>query len=362
MTKQSSSVIPGNSFASYKQAVDQALQDFFVDLPSVLPLDLSATSKDALDKLQEYTLRPGKRIRGSLACMAYDEISKRQFGSAGLKLAVALELIQSYLLIIDDVMDRSELRRGLPTVHRLYAADKRLKRDEHEAAMMAINVGLIAQHLANRLVLEAPERPDRITAALDRLHLNVMATGFGQIDDLTQQAGRPVTDEDLIRKYYLKCSYYTFINPLQTGLALAGITDSDELQKVAAFGEAAGIAFQLHDDYLGIFGDAQNTGKLNVDDIKEGKYTLLVHHAIHHAIADERAELLGMLGKSDIGEAQLRRAREVFDASNATMFVRAEAQRYADLAIERLTNIRCWNETFKGLLAELVTYAVSRTS
>jgi geranylgeranyl diphosphate synthase type I len=347
---------------SYKQSINDALEKFFAEAPCLLALDLSAISRDALAKLQEYSLRPGKRIRGSLAAAAYDYAAKTNLGEAGIALGVALELMQSYLLIIDDVMDESDLRRGQPTVHQLYVKEADGQGDMHEATMLAINVGIVAQHLANLALLQAPEKPERITAALERMHVNIMATGFGQIDDLYQQVGRTVTSAEIMRKYCFKSSYYTFINPLQTGLALAGVGDEESQHQVQLFGEAAGIAFQLHDDLLGVFGDASATGKLSSDDIREGKYTALVYYALRHAEPNEVIELQAMLGNEHIQQPDVLRAREIFSRCGAKAFAQTETRWYGKVAKQQLIRTTIWDQSFKALLADMVDYSISRQS
>ena len=348
--------------ATYRDAINSALDTFFGEVPAMLKLDLSAVSRDALAKLQEYTLRPGKRIRGALGAAVYDSKTNTKYAEAGIALGVALELMQSYLLIVDDVMDESDLRRGLPTVHREYTQQADGVGDLHEANMLAINVGLIGQHLANLVLLRASERPGRLIESLRCMHANITATGFGQIDDMHQQVGRTVGEQDVVRKYYLKSSYYTFVNPLQAGLALAGKADNSFLEQVKAFGKPAGVAFQLHDDYLGVFGSAPETGKMNIDDLKEGKYTLLVHYALEHGTLQDVAALKTLLGNKAIQEADVIQAQKIFARTGARQFVEAEAQRYAMLAQEQLAQAVIWDDSFKKLLSDLVTYSIQRAS
>lgn len=344
----------------YRDGINAALERFFVALPDMLPADLSPDAHDALAKLREYTLRPGKRIRGALAAAAYDQAAGTALGAPGLAIGVALELLQSYLLIIDDVMDRSVSRRGQPTVHRLYMQEPGRRITPREADMLAVNVGLIAQHAANLALLAAPETPAHIASALRQVHTNIAATGFGQLDDLVQTPQRPVRRAAVIRKYRLKSSYYTFINPLQAGLALAGKDDGPLQERVERFGAAAGIAFQLHDDYLGIFGTAA-TGKPNTDDIREGKYTLLMQHALAHAAPDDARTLRRLLGNPRVGQAGVRHVRAILERSGAKAFATTEAQRYAQAAARELPGVRL-GEPLQSFLAALLAYAVSRIS
>lgn len=343
----------------YRQAINASLERYFAEPPD-LPFSLTPVAEQAFGMVAEFTLRPGKRVRGALAALAYDRLTGQELSSNGQALAVALELMQSYILILDDVTDQSELRRGEPTVHRLYehAYDGRIT--GRMAEQLADYAAIITQHLANIVLLNVPEQPERIHATLARMHQNIALTGFGQMDDVLQQLDEPVTRDDIIRKYTLKTSYYTFINPLQMGMALAGIADEAEYRQVAEFGVAAGVAFQMHDDYLGIFGGADATGKSNTDDIREGKLTRLVQYALEHGSVKDTQELRSYLGNQHIGDREVQAVRAIFDRTGATMEVRAETQHYADEAMRHLSAITFWNEAFKALLGGLVQYSVNR--
>lgn len=348
---------------SYRDAVNQALAQFFADLPGSMQLEVSEQSQDALDKVREYTLRPGKRIRGALASYAYDVAAGTRYGNAGLHAAVALELAQSYLLIIDDVMDRSDLRRGKLTVHRIYLEElPEQLNNEFTADMMAVNVGLVAQHLMNLALSDAGEEPGRVVSAMQVLHRNIAATSLGQLDDLYQQIGQPVSEQDIIRKYTFKSSYYTFVNPLQLGLVLGGVNDPAVLREVEVFGTLAGIAFQLHDDVLGVYGTEGDTGKSTLDDIKEGKYTLLVHHALQHAPEADKGTLQRHLGNQGAREQDAQQVRDIMERAGSRSFVEEKALYYAEKAKGCLASSAYWNGQSQRLLQDIVDYCIQRTA
>ena len=346
------------SLQSYRDSINVALEKFFSDLPALLDLDLSQQSLDALEKIREYTLRPGKRIRGLLASFAYDYATKQQYGTAGIQAAVALELVQSYLLIVDDVMDRSDVRRGLPTVHQLYLAEQAEgEKDLHLANMLAVNTGLVAQHLVNIVLADIHEDPACVQQAVYTLHRNIAATGFGQIDDAFQQVGKPFTEADILRKYQMKSSYYTFVNPLQIGLLLGGVIDKNVLTEIEDFGLAAGIAFQLKDDLLGVFGESETTGKPNTDDIEEGKYTLLIQYAIEHAKTDEVTYLKKTLGTPEVSS---ERVQAILKTSGAKQYVEDTIMLYADKAHQAMTKNNFWDAAAKDMLIGIVEYSINR--
>ena len=349
-------------FETYKQAINESLATYLQTSPQkLIPTDSPLIALQALEFIREYTLRPGKRVRGALAAMAYDALIGEHLSDNGQKIAVAMELVQSYLLIVDDVTDKSDLRRGEPTVHRLYERQYKGKIGEREAEQLAFYTGMITGHMANLVLLNTTEKPENVARAMHYLHENIIITGIGQLDDIMQEISREATYDDVIRKYALKTSHYTFINPLQSGMALAGVSDEVAYQNVAAFGTAAGIAFQAHDDYLGVFGGTE-TGKPNTDDIKEGKLTVLTQYALEHGAPDDVRTLKAFLGNPNIGERELKSVREILNQSGATMEARQVAKRYAEDAIQLLSSVTIWDEAFKSLLAELVRYSIHRES
>lgn len=350
-----------SQITAYAQPIDTASAEVFERITALFPSPLSAQSKWAFDALREYSMRGGKRLRGALAAAVYDEMVGGQQERAGIELGVVLEMMQNYLLIVDDVMDHSALRRGEPTIHELYLKEYApFKVNQHEANMMAVSVGLLAQHIASLVMTNLPADADNVRATVETMHLNIGVTGLGQIDDLYQQDGRDVTTADIVRKYHLKSSYYTFVNPLESGLALAGKLDKRAKAECEAFGLPAGVAFQLHDDWLGIFGESEQTGKANLDDIQEGKYTLLMQYAFEHANTKDVATLRRLLGNVNANSADLEIVRGILRRSGAADYVQSEAHRYADTAKQAARTAKTWSSKFAELLVRFVEFSVER--
>lgn len=351
---------PEARLGAYKNAVNTELEVFFNEAPDLLGFALTGSAQNAFEKVREYTLRPGKRIRGALACMAYDFKAGTSLGKPGLRAAVAMELAQSYLLIIDDVMDRSALRRGLPTVHMLYRAEQDGVEDvQHLADMQAINAGLIAQHLMNLALASAGESKE-VALASRLLHKHLAATGFGQIEDMHQETVTDAPESDIIRKYELKCGYYTFVCPLQVGLALGGESDEALLGDSTNFGLKAGVAFQLVDDVLGVFGVSAETGKSQADDIEEGKYTVLVQHALEKAGQKDQEYLKNMLGSKNVTSKDMLEIQNVFERSGAKNYVINLAEKYKNEALELVSRGKYWNQECKSTLSYVIIYATER--
>ncbi len=351
---------PLDTLRAYTDDIDAEMAKFMAAAPTLFGVELSEHSQQALQHLSEYSTRPGKRIRGSLAALAYDTAAGTDHALQAIQIGVVLELMQNYLLIVDDVMDKSTLRRGLPTMHEVYREPSAAFGGEHESNMLAVNIGVLAQHLANLLLSRIAVPAEWLVAAFQVLHTNIAATGFGQLDDLNQQLGREVSEADIISKYRLKSSYYTFVNPLQLGFTLAGKSGEMTMRACEDYGVPAGIAFQLHDDYLGIYGDTNKLGKPSLDDIREGKYTMLVHYALQHAPAADAATMKQLLGKADANLADLQVVQAIMTSSGAREHCEALAHDFARQATGSLEAQSLGTDVFRDELGALVAYAVTR--
>lgn len=336
--------------------------DEFVD--SLSRFSLSDISDWVLGAARSYSLGPGKRIRGSLAMEAYTDLigSKDANAEVAGYLAAAIELMHNYLLIIDDAMDKSPMRRGLPTVHELYKTDfSAINPSRFEADFVAVNVSIVTQHVASLAIAQAESLAGVPSGTLALvMHRYICLTDLGQVDDLTSSVNRPDSPEKTLERYRKKSSYYSFVNPLACALSLAGKLDNKSLAQITAYGLPAGIAFQLRDDWLGIFGDSAESGKLNLDDIQEGKNTFLVQMAMARADHNERSTLLRILGKQNAGLSELMAVREIMTSTGAVDTADKLMKSMADEAVNAASAIDCFSEEFVRLLKEVVIYTMER--
>lgn len=344
---------------NYAPYIDQHIEKVLCDFAEEVQLEIDDEQATwALSTIREYALRPGKRLRGALAACLYDAKTGKTYAEAGLSLAAVIELIHDYLLILDDAMDRSATRRGLPTVHEQYKRQfSHIGANEFEADMMAVNVGLLVQHIASW----ALSRMDMNTKIVQQImHRNIGITGFGQMADVAGTVTRPATSEQIIKKYYKKSSIYTFVNPLLCVLALAGDTDETAQQQVEAFGLPAGLAFQLRDDWLGIFGSPEESGKSNLDDIHEGKNTFLVQETLERCTEDQKKTLLEIIGNEQATEDDLKVVKDVMMQTGAVDVAQVLMEKAGREACEAARVSSLWTSDFAGLLQQVVQYSMER--
>lgn len=271
---------------------------------------------DAADDLIRFVLSGGKRLRpvfGWWGWRAADGPATGESPTAVLRAVAALELIQGCALVHDDLIDDSATRRGEPTVHARWT-------ERHDAAgwagdparfgsAVAILLGDVALAWADDMLHTSGVDP--VALARARPVWQAMRTEVlgGQFLDLAGHAWSDSRPETALRISRYKTAAYTVERPLHLGALLAGAGD-DVVDALRRYGTDLGIAFQLRDDVLGVFGDPSVTGKPAGDDLREGKLTLLVALARHHgdrAAADvvERA-----VGDPDLDADGVMRARD----------------------------------------------------
>lgn len=337
------------------QQIGLALDTFQNDLGGLAE---DEQSRWALATIREYALRPGKRLRGALAACLYDIKTGQRYATAGIALAAAIELMHDYLLIVDDIMDRSLERRGKPTVHEVYKANfAAVYPDDFEANMMAINAGLLTQHIASWCLAQAGVSNSQVQEVM---HRNIAITGLGQMADVHGVVHRLSSPAAIIEKYQKKSSFYTFINPLACALALCGEYDGAARQQIEAFGVPAGLAFQLRDDWLGVFGDSALSGKSNLDDVHEGKNTYMVQAALAKADEEQKKKLLEILGNAQATDDDLATVRSIVTQVGAVDAAQDLMRQAADEAKTALDTITIWPAEFSQLLREVVQYSTER--
>jgi geranylgeranyl diphosphate synthase type I len=261
----------------------------------------------------------GKRLRPVFCCLG-QLAAGAEIGQEAIRAAAALELLHTFAIVHDDVMDRSPTRRGSAASWVHLAERHRDAGDVGDPAVYglagAILVGDMALVLADRALLESGFPRERLVPAFrryDRMRVDVVA---GQFLDV-QAAHRGAADEAEARRIaVLKSGGYTVEAPVQIGAILGG-APVEVLACLSSYGVALGEAFQLRDDVLGVFGDPAVTGKDRDSDLREGKRTVLLAKAIAAAGPEERRFLEDRLGRPDLGAHEVSRARDLLERTGA---------------------------------------------
>lgn len=317
------------------ELVEDALQRFFVDA-KLRAVSVNAAYLSLWEALERATAG-GKRSRPRLVMLAYRELGGTDFSSAA-ELAASYELLHSGLIIHDDVIDRDFVRRGIPNVSghyrsRALGAGLTPAAADHAGVSTGLLAGDLALSSAYRLLraIEAPEAVrQRLHGILDDA---IFSSVGGEILDI-EFSRTPVMPslEDITKTAHQKTSVYSFEAPLQAGAVLATAPEP-VVAALTAFGRYAGIAYQIADDVLGVFGKESRTGKTSWGDLREGKRTALLSYA---ATRPEWSRIASLIGSQDMTAADAEYVRSVLVSCGAKDYAIRLATENANLAVMHL--------------------------
>ncbi len=340
-------------------------------LQSVISAELDARRTDVIeiddrlsplvDLLVDFVAAGGKRLRPEFLWCGWIAAGGAGDPDAVLRVGAALELIQACALIHDDVIDRSDSRRGRPSTHRAVAkrhADAGLGGDaEHYGVSAAVLLGDLALAWADDLYAagaQALGAVDRSLPVWRSMRTEVLS---GQLLDLVTTAAvssDPAAQaSDALRINRFKTAAYTVERPLHLGAALAG-AGPETVAALRAYGADVGIAFQLRDDLLGVYGDPAVTGKPAGDDLLEGKRTLLLATARAALSGELLAELDAGIGTAGADPVRLA---EIITGTGAPETLE---RRIAGLVRSGLAAVEGVNPAARDRLVELAERATAR--
>jgi geranylgeranyl diphosphate synthase type I len=278
--------------------------------------------------------------------------------------AASLELLQASALVHDDVMDASDLRRGMPAAHRRFEAMHRASGWHGPPAQFGEGAAIL---LGNLMLVWSGEMwrtsglPAESLAAAQPVHDHMLTELMcGQYLDLLEQAGGENTFDSALRVALYKSGKYSVEHPLRLGLVLAARGREPWIDRLCVeFGQQVGIAFQLRDDVLGVFGDPAETGKPAGDDLREGKRTMLVARTLAAATPAQAEVVRRLLGDPGLDSAGLARLREIIAETGALSECEDLIKRYLESALHALEHSPVTPEA-RSSLAGLAIAATSR--
>lgn len=292
----------------------------------------------------------GKMLRGTLVKLGF-ELTNGNPSLEIVKPAAAFEILHTSLLIHDDIIDKSSMRRRKPTLYNTLGGD-------HYAISCAICLGDLGFFLATKLIADSNFAPKLKNYALSMFSQIVINTIQGEMLDVELPLDRVKQEKDVILVHTLKTAYYTIAGPILIGAILGG-GKPDILNKVKIFGKNLGIAFQIKDDILGVFGNTKILGKSVTSDIEEGKNTLLITHALKKASAREKIILDKYYGKDKITKRQHALIAKIFQNTGAVAYSQKMAKEYSIKAKEIIPSLTK-NPRIYSLLDTLVDFIINR--
>ncbi|MDY4906331.1 polyprenyl synthetase family protein [Butyricimonas virosa] len=297
--------------------------------------ELRAIIKEELDK-KEYIQEPyslfepilyiledgGKRLRPLLTLMAYNLY--REDIEKVLKSAIGIEIFHNYTLLHDDVMDDAELRRGRPTVHKKWNSN------------VAILSGDAAAITAYQCIEHCEDK--YLRRAIDFFNQVAMDVCRGQQYDMLFETRNDVSEEEYIKMIYLKTSVL-LAGSLRHGALLADAPEH-EYNALYEFGGYLGLAFQLQDDYLDVYGDVAEFGKNIGGDIVANKKTYMLIKALELADPETKEELWGWIERKEFDhEEKIKAVTRIYDRLGIKEIVFAAIDKYLKMSRDILDKI-----------------------
>jgi geranylgeranyl diphosphate synthase type I len=320
--------------------------------------------KDRVEKINEYMMRSleivenktlraammhypqagGKRLRPLLATLSCEAVGGRW--TAAVPFGVALELVHNFTLVHDDVMDNDETRRGIKTVHAQYGMPE------------AILAGDALFARAFELIPDSDTHDDRLVQLVDIIAKAVRLLAEGQQMDMDFEGRKTVKDVEYMKMIELKTA--VLYSAAAQGGAVIGESTDEEEDALREYGRLVGLGFQIWDDVLDLTSDQKTFGKPVLNDIRNGKKTIIVISALEDLHGKDRENLFKALGNKKATPEQLLTARDVLDRAGAIDHAIETAGGLIKEAKEKLNVLK--DTKYKKCLESFADYTVTRKS
>lgn len=352
--------------------IDQ-LRQIAADIDRLLANDEfpAAVRPDYLrDAVRDYPVRGGKRLRPAMLIWSCGLLGGSE--SAALYPAAAVEVFHNWTLVHDDIIDQDDTRRGVPTSHVKLAAELGGKFSltagdaERTGRDFAILAGDLQQGWANDLLLRSTEHgvPPEVTVALGRRFQKLagsdLISGEALDVEFSLRDLSELNSQEIRTMLGLKTGALLQFCAEAGAMIALNTADAEhpDVRKLGEFALAAGIAFQLRDDYLGIFGTYDSLGKALGNDLREGKATVILLDTLRLASDADREKLLGCIGRETCTADDLNEVRRIMHDSGAAAANAAEASRLAEQARNILHSFP--DNPYRQYMLDLVNFLIDR--
>lgn len=335
-----------NLLLEYKNNIDKELKTFLEEQIKTSPKNI----EQILSYLKDFNTRGGKRVRGILTIIGYTLF--KNYNKEIIKVATAIELMESFFLIHDDITDNDELRRGSLTLHKAYE-----KSYPKQGISFALVAGDLLCSLGNELLTTTNFK--KKNKALQLYNQVITQTCYGQMYDLLTENKSSISESELSKLHELKTAFYTVEAPLKIGAILANAKDKD-LKLIENLSIPLGKAFQLKDDILGIFGSKSKLGKSPLSDLKQGKKTLLIIKALQKANKKQKHYLSTHLGNKQLTNKELKNIRNIIIKTGSLNYSLKIIGNLVNDS-KNIINKANFNQKSKALLLDIANYIVMRS-
>lgn len=318
-------------FSQIKNKINSQLRLFLQNADKTY--NLKKISPLLLKSIQDFILRDGKRIRPSLFIIGYQGFSQKKI-SGLYQGSLCVELLHDFFLIHDDIIDKSDARRGKPSLHKIFdkhlAKYKNLKFNGQDLAIVA---GDIVYSLAINAFLSIKVNSQRKEKALQRFIKASVHTACGEFIELLIGTKKinDLNKTDIYKIYDYKTAHYTFASPLTMGAILAGASQN-QITLLTNYSLYLGRAFQIKDDILSLFFDQKKIGKSALSDLQEAKKTLLIWYAYNNSGQKNKTFIKDTFLKKKVTKNDLLQIRKIAKNSGALNYAQNEIYKLTEKA------------------------------
>ena len=349
-------------YIKVKKSCDNALNKYNKTLRK---LNDKKELKEALDEFIRMN-EGGKFLRATLVALGYHSIKD---DDNYLNLALALEVFQTSILIHDDIIDKAKTRRGKDTIPVSYINknEKVNKKDfiekrEDYAKAVALCLGDLGFYLAEEIIIDAYKKEENLSKILSYFHNTAIKTCLGEVIDVELPFKEEFyqntenLEQKILEIYKLKTAWYSVIGPFCLGMIL-GNAKENNIKEMEDILLKVGIAFQIKDDLLGIYGNDKYIGKSTNSDIEEYKQTILYSYTINTKYKDN---LLKYYGKNNLNETEMIKIKQIIEKSGAYKYANEMMNKYFKETINKIEKIKFIKKDIKDILIGFIIYLENR--
>jgi 4-hydroxy-3-methylbut-2-enyl diphosphate reductase len=366
---------PGRTIKECKQLLE--FKTFYEEAAGKIRKKIDAYNNDFLKDnnplfqgiMEQFTAigasEKAKMIRGSLVALGYKTMQAQDNYEYSIDLAAAYEFFETSILVHDDVFDRAALRRNVTTVHekiKNYYLDGHTGHHDlisFDALSLAVCAGDFGFYFLGQKIIDAYRENGNLAGILSYFNKTVMTTIKGEMLDIVLPLGERLNiprktgiEDNVLAIDTLKTAEYTTIGPFCLGMILGG-ADKAALEKYGELLKYLGIAFQIKDDWLNIYGPSEQ-GKPLCNDISEFKMTFFYSEVCRHG--EMKNELLKYYGKENLSPEDINAVRDIFEKSGAREKVEGTITAYIEKCRTLLHEITCINERDKDILYGFILF------
>jgi geranylgeranyl diphosphate synthase type II len=324
----------------------KSYSDFYHLIESeIAQLSIEGNPKELYDPIKYMLSLGGKRLRPVLVLMGY-HLFKKDIAQA-INAAMAVEVFHNFTLVHDDMMDKADIRRGKPTVHKKWNET------------IGILSGDLMMIKATQLLCKTHSK--NLLPMLQVFSATAVEVCEGQQLDMNFEEQQDVTEAEYLHMITLKTAVLLGAS-LQLGAMAANASEADG-EHLYAFGKNIGVAFQIHDDVLDSFGQADKVGKKIGGDILAGKKTILLIKALELSGEHERKKLTTLLADRNLDDnKKIQQVLARYDELNVRLYAEEMKQQYLNKAFEELDRIEATTQEEKELLKTTAKELMQRMS